>query len=233
VPLPRLIGHRGAPRERPENTLPAFLRALELGADGIELDVHATRDGTVVVHHDPIPRAAPGDSALARRPIASLALDELREFRVAYDTPIPTLGEVLQLIDGRVEVFVEIKGRDIETLVVEEIRRSSMADRCAVHAFDHRVVQHIRAAAPEIRGGALLVSRLIDPVRAMRDAGALDLWPQHEYIDAELVNEVHEAGGRVIAWSVNDPDVARTLAGYGVDGLCTDALPSIHAALGS
>ena len=66
---PMLIGHRGAPRERPENTLPSFLRALELQADGIELDVHCTSDRVVVVHHDEIPRATPPSGRLAGKRI--------------------------------------------------------------------------------------------------------------------------------------------------------------------
>src|ERR671916_1175095 len=98
---PARIAHRGAPREHPENTLPAFARALELNADGIELDVHATRDGVVVVHHDPVPRATPDDPRLAGRPIADLTYAEVEQFSVAPGVPIPTLADVLALIgDG-------------------------------------------------------------------------------------------------------------------------------------
>jgi glycerophosphoryl diester phosphodiesterase len=75
---PELIAHRGASRECRENTLPAFARALELGADGIELDVHASSDGVIVVHHDFVPRAEPPTPKLAGRPIAELTARELR-----------------------------------------------------------------------------------------------------------------------------------------------------------
>lgn len=226
----RLIAHRGASREKPENTLSAFRRALELDADGVELDVHATRDGVVVVHHDPVPRGTPEDGALARRAIVDLSLDELAGFRIGDSERIPTLEEVLVLVGGRADVYVEIKGAAIEAAVVDVIRRSPAPARCAVHSFDHRVPRNVRALAPEIRTGILLTSYLLDPMVALRDAGALDLWQQWELIDPPLVALAHEGGARVIAWTVNDRRRAGQLADWGVDAICTDTLPTIRQA---
>src|SRR5581483_5347881 len=95
---PFLVAHRGAPRERPENTLPSFLRALELGAEGIELDVHGTCDGVVVVHHDPVPRAIAPSGRLAGRRIDALTFDELQGFSVRGVALIPTLAEALAVV---------------------------------------------------------------------------------------------------------------------------------------
>jgi glycerophosphoryl diester phosphodiesterase len=224
----RLIAHRGASRERPENTLSAFRRALELDADGIELDVHATRDGVVVVHHDPVPRGAPDEGALAGRALVDLSLDEVARFRLGGSERIPTLEEVLTVVDGGADVYVEIKAPAIEAAVVDVIRRSPAPARCAVHSFDHRVPRNVRALAPEIRTGILLTSYLLDPGSALRQAGASDLWQQWELIDPPLVALAHEAGARVIAWTVNDPRRARLLADWGVDAICTDTLPTIR-----
>jgi glycerophosphoryl diester phosphodiesterase len=228
---PRLVAHRGAPRERPENTLPSFLRALELGADGIELDVHGTRDGVVIVHHDPVPRATPPTGALAGRRIDALTFDELQGFSVRGLALIPTLAEVLAVAKGRVEVFIELKGSGIEEAVIDVIRTSPVPGRCAVHSFDHAAVRRVRELAPEIRGGILFDRPCPDVVGAMRAADALDVWPQWELIDAALVRAVHEAGGRVIAWTVNRGERARSLAALGVDALCTDLVPDLRAAL--
>ncbi len=222
---PALIGHRGAPREFPENTLPSFQRALELGADGIELDVHATRDGVVVVHHDPVLHGG--------GPIAGLTHAELDGHLVAGRERIATLDEVLALVDGRADVYVEIKARDVERPVVDAIRRSPAPARCAIHSFDHRVVRRARDIAPEIRTGILLTSYLLDPALALIGAGASDLWQQWELIDPPLVALAHDAGARVIAWTVNDARIARRLAEWGVDALCTDVLPTISQALAS
>ena len=229
---PELIGHRGAPRERPENTLASFLRALDLGADAVELDVHATRDGVVVVHHDFVPRAESSVGALKSRPIAELTAAELETFRVG-DEPIPTLAAVLEALGSRATVYVEIKGRDIEEAVIETIVSAPSATRVAVHSFDHRAVVRARAIRPGIATGVLSASYLIDPGNALRAAQARDYWQEGSMIDETLVDAVHSANGRVIAWTVNEPEHARRLASLGVDGICTDVLQIVGPALAS
>jgi glycerophosphoryl diester phosphodiesterase len=229
---PELIGHRGAPRERPENTIASFLRALDLGADAVELDVHATRDGVVVVHHDFVPRAVSTVAALSGRPIAELTAAELATFRVSGE-PIPTLSDVLEAISARATVYVEIKGRAIEQLVVATLARASTPGRARVHSFDHRAVARARAMDSAIVSGILLVSYLVEPEHALRAARARDYWQEWSMIDEHLVRSVHAANGRVIAWTVNEPDDARRLASIGVDGICTDVLQIIGPALAS
>lgn len=219
---PALIGHRGAPREHPENTLPSFARALELGADGIELDVHATRDGVVVVHHDPVPKAATTERRLARRPIAQLTHDELTTFSVAPGVPIPTLADVLNLVGKAATVYVELKGLSIERQTIDVIHSSS--SRCAIHSFDHAAVARAREIAPDIRRGLLFSRRPANPGAALEAAEALDAWPEWPLVDQSFVDAVRQIGGSVIAWTVNDVGVARNLASMGVDGLCTDDL---------
>lgn len=217
---PARIGHRGAPREYPENTLPSFARAIELGADGIELDVHATSDGIVVVHHDPVPRATVADHRLTGRAIADLTHDQLRAFSLAPDVGIPTLAEVLSLVGDAAVVYVELKGAGIERPVIDVIRESTA--RCAVHSFDHAAVARAKRLAPEIRRGLLFSRRPRDPAASLQGAGALDAWPEWPLIDQDFVTWVRRVGGSVIAWTVNDAAAARRLTALGVDGLCTD-----------
>jgi glycerophosphoryl diester phosphodiesterase len=229
---PEIIAHRGAHRGLIENTLPAFVRAVEQGADAIELDVHATRNGIVVVNHDPVPRGTPEDPALADIPIAQLTLKELRRISLAPNTGVPTLAQVLRTVRAPIKMYIEIKGRGIEAAVVETIRAAPDPERCAVHGFDHRVVPRVRSMAPEIPGGILSTSYLIDPAQALRAADARDYWIWWEHVDQALCDAVHGAGGRVIAWTVNDPAAAAHLAAIGVDGLCTDDVPAVRRALG-
>ncbi|MBK5188104.1 MAG: glycerophosphodiester phosphodiesterase, partial [Gemmatimonadaceae bacterium] len=228
---PMVIGHRGAPRERPENTLPSFLRALELQADGIELDVHCTRDRVVVVHHDEIPRATPPSGRIAGKRIDALTFDELQGFSVRGLALISTLEEALAVIKGRADVFIELKGAAIEREVVSVVRASIAPARCALHSFDHAQVARARALAPEIRGGILFDRPVADPAAAMRAADALDVWPSREHVTEHLVTQVHDAGGRVIPWTVNKAGEAMALAALGVDGLCTDFIAVLRAAL--
>jgi glycerophosphoryl diester phosphodiesterase len=212
------IGHRGAKRELRENTLAAFQRAFERGADAIELDVHASEDGVVVVHHDPELGSEMGP--LAGRAIADLRWGDFQAAGLPAELAVPTLAEVLAATPESRTVYVEIKGADIEQLVADTIRNGSA--RCAVHSFDHAAIVRMAAIAPEIPRGILFDERPADVAASMRDAQARDVWPNWRLIDRALVDEIHGAGGRVIAWTVNSREAASDLAAIGVDGLCTD-----------
>ncbi len=213
---PLRIAHRGMPRQARENTLASFALALAAGADGIELDVHATADGVVVVHHD-----AQIDGGMS---IVALSHADLRERRLAGEH-IPTLLEVCDLVKGRAELFVEIKGDGIEHLVAAAL--GTYGGAVAIHSFDHALIQRLAASETRFRLG-LLIEELVPDARAMMaQAGALDLWPHHPLVTRALVNEVHQVGGRVIPWTVNEAsDVARVTA-MGVDGICTDDVASL------
>ena len=209
----------------------AFARAIELGADGIELDVHTTADGAVVVHHDPVPAPAPHEDAIAWRPFPALSLAEVKRLRVADSHAIPTLDEVLDLVGDRATVYCELKGAG----VVERAAPLLAAHRgpVAMHSFDHRMVRRARELAPRIPRGILVVSRLVDTSHALAAAGATTLWPHREYVDSALVNEIHAAGGSVIAWTANDPFEIKRLAHAGVDSICTDDVSGARAACAS
>jgi glycerophosphoryl diester phosphodiesterase len=215
-----IIAHRGAPRAYLENTIPSFVCAIEAGADAIELDVHATADRVVVVHHDPRLERRHPRASLPGPTIATSSYDELVAYAGDTRERVPTLAEVLARVGERAAVYVEIKAPEIEPLVIDVMR--SGAARGAVHSFDHRVAARVAALAPEIPCGILSSSYLLDPAGAMTIAGARDYWQQWELIDAELVARVHGAGGRVIAWTVNDLDAGERLASLGVDGICSD-----------
>lgn len=227
MPRPELIAHRGTPREHPENSLPGFRQALAHGVDGIELDVHCTRDGVPVVHHDP--ELAPNGSPVGGRSIAGLTRAELARHALAPGVGVPTLAEVLDVVGERAVVYVEVKARAAERAVLTVL--AERGARAPVHSFDHRVARTVHVASAATPVGVLSTSYLLDPVHAMRAAGARDLWQHWAMIDGALVETVHAAGGRVIAWTVNDPDYAVALARLGVDGLCTDVPAELAAAL--
>jgi len=161
---------------------------------------------------------------MARRLIAALTVAELQE-----RSAVPTLEQVLSLVNGRCRVYVEIKAPTAVESVVELL--ASRNSWCAVHSFDHRVVARARALDPQLAAGILLTSYLLDPLSAMRAAKARDLWQQTEFVDGELIRLVHGAGGRVVAWTVNDLDRAAALADLGVDAICTDAPRELLAGL--
>ena len=199
------------------------MRAVELGADAIELDVHATRDGTLVVHHDEDVNAV----GARRQRIADIDYADLRSYRLAHDIEIPTLSAVLSAIGDTAFVYVEVKAPNIEPLVTRCIRESNT--RSAVHSFDHRIVKSVKTILPAIRTGVLEVSRHVDPTNPLTSSGAEDLWQEVGFIDEDLVSRVHSINGRVIAWTANDADQWDTLRKIGVDGICTDRIAELGA----
>ncbi len=212
---PEIIAHRGLHDIARENTLDAFDRASTAGASAVELDVHSSADGVIVVHHD-FDIAAPA----GRLSIADSSLEQLRVAAAANSFELPTLSEVLNRFSGTLKVYVEVKAPGIELPVARIVRESSCA--LAVHSFDHRIVQTVRDYAPGLETGVLIVSRPIDPAAVMRAANAIDYWPQFDFVDQELVDHIHEAGGRVVAWTANSPEQWKRLTKLGVDGICTD-----------
>lgn len=210
---PRILAHRGASGHCLENTLEAFRDALLRGADGVELDIHATSDGVLVVHHDPV---IPGFGAIA----AATAL-AMRSIRLANGEPLPTLAEALAAI-GDAETWIEVKAlpEGADQALLRTIDEAPLPSRCAVHSFDHGIVARLGAQRPWLRRGVLSSSYPADPASMLLGAGATSLWQDWRAIDAELVEAVHRRGSEVIAWTVNDSDTARRLAALGVDALC-------------
>lgn len=208
-PLPLRIAHRGLPRLARENTLPSFALALEAGADGIELDVHATHDGVVVVHHDPAVMEG-----------LVIEAEEFAAIRSATDAAVPTLAEVCDLVAGRAELFVEIKGTGIEARVLDVMRRYD--GPFAIHSFDHPLIARLHRADVRIRLGVLFDDTTPDVAALMAATGARDVWPHAPLVTEALVDIVHATSGRVITWTVNTASEAARLTALGVDGLCGD-----------
>jgi glycerophosphoryl diester phosphodiesterase len=221
---PSVIAHRGASGYEYENSRAAFRRAVMLDADGVELDVHATRDGGIVVHHDP---EVPGFG-----PIAEMSMAEARHARIRNGESLPLLQEVLDLVGDR-DVYVEVKGlpqaSDKELLAILE--RGPAPQRYAIHSFDHRIVYRLGELCPGLRRGILLSAYLKDAVAVMRGVGATTLWQEWQQVDQELMTLVHAAGGAVIAWTVNELGDLDRMVRLGVDGLCGNYPDRIRVAI--
>ena len=221
-PLPSAISHRGLRTTAPENSLSAFNAAIEAGTEGIELDVHASGDGVVYVHHDPVFSVDGNSLAFAANDSATIA-----RARLSDDDAIPTLDQTLEAIGIRARVYIEIKAPGIENDVARCLRRHfSGYDNYAVHSFDHRIVKRMLELVPTVRTGILQVAYPIDSRAAMRAAGASDLWQHVDFIDSRLIADVHSYGGKLIAWTANSPSQWETLSALGVDGICTDNVDS-------
>lgn len=228
-----LLGHRGAAAEAPANTLPAFRRAMEVGADGTELDVHLTRDGHVVAIHDETVDSVTGVPGRVR----DLTLAEIQRLDAGrYFGPehagarIPTLSEVFQALGPEAVVNVELKGTSatsegLEREVVRIIHAHGMRERVIVSSFNPARLLRLRALDPQLPRGMLHGPRTPIFVR--------DLWflplvqpdalhPHHSMVDEAYMKRAHQWGVRVNVWTVDDPDEARRLVELGVDSIITN-----------
>ncbi|HZI99911.1 MAG TPA: glycerophosphodiester phosphodiesterase [Gemmatimonadaceae bacterium] len=220
-PVPEAISHRGLRTSAPENSIPAFLAALAAGADAIELDVHASLDGVVYVHHD----FDFVDASGVKRPIAASDSKEVDKARLDGDIVIPRLDAVLEAVGRKARVYIEIKPAGIENDVTRCLRRHFVGyDNYAVHSFDHRIVKRMLELIPSVQTGILQVGYPVDSCEAMRRAGASDLWQHADFVDERLVADVKSCGGRLIVWTANNDAQWNRLAAIGVDGICTDRI---------
>ncbi|MGC8597730.1 MAG: glycerophosphodiester phosphodiesterase [Thermocladium sp.] len=232
-----VYGHRGARGYAPENTLPSFSLAREMGVDGVELDVHLSRDGEVIVIHDAtLNRTTNGDGA-----VSTLTLNELRKLDAGVKfgdkwrgTRIPTLDEVFTVMGRSVKYKVEIKrGSDqypgIERKVIELVRRHKVDAQ--IISFDFDALETVRKLDGEVSIGLIFVGRIrwfIEPAKKLR---AQWLHAAHELIDEGGIKEAHANGLMVGSWTVNDEQDAKRLADMGVDDITSDYPDKIIKAL--
>ncbi len=236
-PPPRLYAHRGAAAELPENTMPAFRRALDLGVDALEMDVHMTSDGHVVVSHDPTGERMAGVPAAIR----DTSLARLREWnvgarfkpRVAGHFHIPTLEEVLIELPG-VAINIDIKQWDppIVDPVLRLLRRLRAEERTVLASFRLRTLLAVRArgfagvtalAQPEVAALVFAPGRIYRMVPLTGTAAQLPVRVGPLRFDTRAVlRKCHWLGMRVDFWTINQPAEAERLLDLGADGIMTD-----------
>lgn len=220
----QVVAHRGASRVEQENTVAAFRRAVEMGAEGIELDVRMTGNGALVVHHDAEVTPRQGKARVA---ISTLNVADLPDY-------VPDLHTALDACAGA-WVNIEIKNivgepdfdpqRRLADRVVDalagRVGDANIAD-WVISSFDRGTIDRVRALAPHLRTAWLGV-RVDEGICA--DLAAEGHWgfsPWEHLITAEVVATAHHHGLAVSAWTCNDPDRMRELMAWGVDALITD-----------
>ncbi|MEJ2237097.1 MAG: glycerophosphodiester phosphodiesterase [Gemmatimonadales bacterium] len=210
-----VIAHRGASAHEVENSLAAFRAAAQLGVNGVELDVHGTKDGTLVVHHD---------SSAGSFRIAETRFGELRDHQLPNGETIPRLSDALSTLGTDVEVFVEVKDLRAEhdDSLFAVLEAGPAPARYHVHSFDHRIIRRLKVNRPSLPCGVLSTAYPVEPLAQMRDARATELWQVKDMIDKQLVEAVHAADYRVYTWTVDEPQNMREFVALGVDAICTN-----------
>ena len=244
---PLIIGHRGASAVAPENTMAAFRKAIEVGADGIEFDVRLTNDGVPVVIHDDNLRRTNG------RPerITDLSAQELRGIDVGTwfsisrglaanqfkDEPVPTLEELLQEFSTHdVVLYLELKCAPVEVpriaaTVCRMLQGTPIGDRVIVECFDLSAIAEVKRLAPEIKTAALFEPRVSDPMSVLvgqqlvdraKAVGADEIALHYRLARRRTVEQARHACMSVAVWTVDDPSWLARSREYGINSLITN-----------
>ena len=239
-PATLVAAHRGGAALWPENSLLAFRSALALGVDALELDLHLTADGEVVVLHDPsLDRTSTGTGAVRDLKLADLAAVRLKSREGAVTAErVPTFAQVLDLVaPTSAELLPEIKvdaNRQrydgIEEKVLALIRARGLRSRTTIQAFQVETIRRLRELEPKARTMLLVArgdverdrARPAEAVRRARELGATDLGMNHRLIDTDVMSAARAAGIRVAAWTPNEEADIRRMVDLGVDMVMSD-----------
>src|SRR5215467_7402272 len=240
-------GHRGARGLRPENTLPAFEYAIAAGVDALELDMAVTKDGQIVISHDPLLHPPVCSGPKPEIAIHQLTLAQVREWdcgkvqnpafprqQAIAGTRMPTLDEVFDLAPkGNFLFNIETKifadrpeltppPEEFVRLVLERVRKHHLESRVILQSFDFRTLHAMKHAAPEIKLAALYEGSPKDFVEMAKESGATIVSPDYHLVTPEQVRAAHAVGLEVLPWTPNKPEDWDRLIAGGVDGIITD-----------
>jgi glycerophosphoryl diester phosphodiesterase len=223
--------HRGASRVAPENTVPAFERAIAAGADGIEFDVQLSRDGRVVVIHDEmLPRTTDGAGQVCDHTLAELkALDASAGHDGWAGVRIPTLAEVLALLaPTSLRADIELKNSEIpypglEELVLQEVAAAGMTERTLYSSFSGDSVRRMAGLAPDAEVGLIYSRPPARPLRLAASLGASAIHPDRRLVGGRgWVDRAHARHLAVRPWVLNTPERIEGAVRLGLDGVFTD-----------
>lgn len=236
-----VIAHRGAAGEAPENTLGSFKLGLEQGCTGIELDVHLSKDGEIIVCHDAtIDRTTDGQGT-----IRDMTVDELKRFDAGRwfherfeGERLPLLEEVFDLVPRDVQINVEVKGSydgRIEPALVQLLKRKDRMDSVFVSSFDFPSLELLKSVEPDIRVGMLYSINVERHYRMpqLLDCPVYSLHSQWSKLSAKSVKDALDRGFKVYPWTVNDEDTMKRMIEYGVSGIITDYPGRLNRVLNS
>lgn len=211
------IGHRGAAALEPENTMRGFRKAIEIGVDYVEFDVHRCKSGELVVIHDEtVDRMTNG-----RGFVVELTLQQLKKLDAGKGEAIPTLQEAIDCCKGKVKMQIELKAAGLEEDTVAAIAKNDIARDVIVISFYHDFIRRVKeiAAAEKIavKTGALIVGNPVNAAEVVKAAKADYLSANQNFTDERMVKELRKAGLGITVWNCDTEKEIKRLTGLGVD----------------
>ena len=220
---PLVIGHRGARGHLAENTLPSIAKAIELGVDGIEIDIFKCASGELVVFHDQTLEKLTNSKGY----IEQLTLDSIRKIDVLNGFTIPTLEEVLDLINGRVFLNIELKGTQTELLTNEIIlsyfeRKEWDLSKILISSFNWEELEIFYSVNSEVSIAILTEDDPLDAIPIAKQLNAVAINPEYVSLNTGNIDKIKKEGLKIFTWTVNDPQEIKDVITLGVDGIITD-----------
>jgi glycerophosphoryl diester phosphodiesterase len=214
----QVVGHRGAAGLAPENTLKGFRKAVELGVDMTECDIHLTRDGRVVViHDDMVDRTTNGFGA-----VRALDFNVIRAFDAGHGERVPELGEVLEVVRDRVGLLCELKGEGVEDAAVEAVRSRDRGVQVVFTSFHLDRLERVRETDANLRVAALFVNPADDDIRRAAQMACESVCVLYKNLCLRMVDLAHETGLRVRAWNPDTLPEQQAMMALGVDAISTN-----------
>lgn len=196
---PKIVGHRGAKAYEPENTLRSIRRALALGVQAVEIDIHLSRDGHLAVIHDAtVDRTTNGQGR-----VAELDWAALRRLDAGQGERIPELAEVVEAVLGRAHLFIEVKAPEAAPVLLKFLRERQLFEAVTVISFWHPVIKALRQEEPRLQAGVLFVGCPVDPPALARAAAAQYLALNYQYVTPDLVQAARGAGLGLMVWNID------------------------------
>jgi glycerophosphoryl diester phosphodiesterase len=209
------VGHRGAKAYETENTLESFMKAIELGANAIELDVRISQDGRLIVSHDDNLKKVFGKDVR----ISDATLEELKHMT---EDRILTLEEVLRTVGKNVDkILIELKDAGYEDKVLDLIRKEKLEDRVIIVSFLEATLAHVRTIDKKIETG-LIYTKFKNPIEAALRLNAQYLVPLYRFVHRRDIAKAHKSNLKVIVWTINTTIEAQNYIAKDVDGIATD-----------
>ncbi|QIZ78642.1 glycerophosphodiester phosphodiesterase [Ferrimonas lipolytica] len=218
----KIIAHRGASGEAPENTLAAMALAIEQGADAIEIDVHLCQNELVVIHDHHVDKTTSGTG-----PVLDYSLAELQQLDAGQGQRVPTLWQVLKLAAGKMEFNIELKGHGCDQPLPELLQRAIdelgyRPEQFIISSFHHPMLARFHRNAPQYAIGALTACCPLDLAKFATDLDANTLHVEAEMVSKELIADAKQRGLPVYVYTVDRPKMLNELKQLGVDGVFTN-----------
>ncbi|MBU4534611.1 MAG: hypothetical protein KKF16_02005 [Euryarchaeota archaeon] len=215
----KIIAHRGASNLKPENTLESIKKAMELNADWIEIDIRITKDQNPVIIHDPQVNRTTNGQGLVKE----MNISEIKKLDAGGGEAPPHLEEVLQLVNGKLPLILELKVPDSFPIISEYLRNYDL-EKIMIASFYHKRLLEIKEIESEIKTGAIFYGGPVKLHEIALNCKCEYIFPHKDFLDILMVDECHDHQIKLYPWVVDHSNELKGLKEMGVDGIVTNRI---------